>query len=153
VEQILNLWLEEIKDQKTPHNNKNKMILFVDKLFPHEIGGLTRDINKIKFNLVKVNIKQTELLNSLPKNDAIPTTMFEAGKYICIFQYNKELTEGSMAFFNYEIDLEKNFDSFADTLTPKVVGQFHEMQKRIGQSNLQNLNSVHLSNDWQLIQN
>lgn len=123
------------------------MTLYVDKLQPNDLGAITRDINKIKHTLGKLNVNVNELIDSIADHTVIPTSMFDAGRYIIIFQFNRTLTSGSMAFFNYTIDLKKNFDSFADSLSPKVVAGFYEMQKHIQQKSDKELSSVELSED------
>ena len=71
--------------------------------------------------------------------------MFDAGKYIVILQFDKDLSKGSMHFVNYEIDLESNFDLFADTMIPKSVAGFHKLQERIKGKDITSLSPVLLT--------
>ena len=107
------------------------MYLDVDKIHPNDIGGETHDMKKINYTLAMFNLTKEKLMSEVSKKTIIPTLMFHAGRYVVICQFNLEFTKGQMAFINFQIDLDKNFDHFADSFSPKTVAGFHQMQKTI----------------------
>ncbi|MEO1257992.1 MAG: hypothetical protein AAFZ15_04315 [Bacteroidota bacterium] len=128
------------------------MVLYVDKVQPNGTGGFTIDMEKIRFNLSELHINEPEFIAAISKRTGIPTAMFEAGRYIVIFQCNREFTQGRMAFLDYQVDLKKGFDHIADSLTPKVVGELHSKQQKISGKSQEVLNSVALSDNWPIFQ-
>ena len=122
------------------------MILHVDKLQPDDFGGITKDMDKIRYALKKFNIDLNDLKSS-HFNDNIPTGVFHAGRYVVIFQFNQTFTTGVLTFINSKVDLSKFINVFADTLTPKVVGGFHEMQTIIKRKNITDLSLVELTDE------
>ena len=76
--------------------------------------------------------------------------MFITGKYVVAFSISWNLKSVNIGFINYQTDLDKYFDVFADCMSPKTVAGFHELREKIkkGQSEL---NKIELSdNDLQL---
>jgi hypothetical protein len=128
------------------------MILHVDKLQPDDLGGGTKDMEKIRHVFNKLNIDFDELKKTAPHNIPNPFGALNAGRYIVIFQFNKTFTKGSMMFMNYKTDLSKHFDSFVDTLPSKVVADFYKMQILIRQKGVDALNLVQLTDEPLLTQ-
>lgn len=107
------------------------MIIPVDKLEIGDVGGSIYDFEKIKIVLHTFKIDVKKLLADIPPKAVVPSTMFHAGKYIVFFQFNRDFTEGQMAFINYNISLQENFDLFADNFTPKTLTGYHRMSEII----------------------
>ena len=119
------------------------MILYIDKLELFDKGGYTKNLLKIAYNLNKFNISKEKLLSGVTEKTIVPTTIFHAGKYVVIYQFDRDFTKGNMAFINFEIDLDENFNIFADSLTPKTVAGFHQMREIIKSKGF---------NYWQLVE-
>lgn len=121
------------------------MLLFVDSLEAFGLGGTTRDLTKIRFALSKFNLDVENIIKTTVTD--LYTGIFHAGRYVAIFQFDKEFTKGQLAFINYETNLDSHFDIFADTLTPKTVAGFFKMQQIIKSKDAVQLNLVELTNE------
>ncbi len=121
--------------------------LFVDKMAAHDLGGHTTNLLKMKHNFSVVNQTMEQIVSQVPDNGSIPTGVYHVGRYVAIFQFNKDLTMPHMAFINYEVDLQKHFDHFADFLSPKTVAGFYKMQQIIAKKPEAELNLFVLSDD------
>ena len=121
------------------------MILFVDKLEPMDLGGSTTDLAKIRYALKKHKLIIEDIIENAPQHVSWPTGVFHAGKYIVIFNFNRDFTTGNLAFINHTVDLQKNFNAFADCLTPKTLGAFNKMQEIVKRKSSEALSSVVLS--------
>jgi hypothetical protein len=125
------------------------MTLYVDKLESDEKGGFTTDLSKIEYNIKTLGINKDNLLASIGTN---PILIANLGKYVFVYKFSPDFKFGTMAFINYQIDLDENFNVFADTLTPKSVQVFHEIQEKIKLKDSHQLNSVELSDNSLLFQ-
>ena len=121
--------------------------LFVDKIEKFEIGGFTTNLQKIRHNLSAANLTTDIIFAQTPNNGSIPTVMFHLGRFVAIFQSNRDLTNAKLAFINFEIDLDAHFDHFADFFTPKIVGGFHKTQQIISLKSQDELDLFVLSDD------
>lgn len=107
------------------------MVLFVDKLEKFELGGHTQDKRKAEYILACHNKTFMGILNTISKTTKIPTGMFESGKYIISFNIDRDLSNVNFGILNSNIDIEKNFDVFADCFSPKFITAFHKLQIQI----------------------
>jgi hypothetical protein len=123
------------------------MILFVDKLEKYDLGGFTTDINKAEYILAMHNLTFDKILSETPKTTKIPTGMFSSGRYVVAFNISWDLKNVNIGFLNYNIDLDKHFDLFADAMPPKSVSGFHKFKEKIKNKELSELNKIELSDD------
>lgn len=107
--------------------------VFVDKIEERGIGGSTTSLLKIKHNLSVVNQTFEGIMAQTKGLPGIPLAMFHIGRYAVIFQSDREGINARMAFIDYQVDLDENFDHFADFLTPKIVSGFRKLQTIIEQ--------------------
>ncbi|WP_116787833.1 hypothetical protein [Flavobacterium psychrotrophum] len=105
--------------------------LFVDKIEDNDLGGFTKNTNKISYNLANYRLSIEEIINKSSPDTDYPVAVFRAGQYVAIFNCSRDLSYVQLAFINYEISIEDNFNTFADAFTPKTIPAFHEMQKLI----------------------
>ena len=125
------------------------MILYVDKLESDEKGGFTTDLSKIEHNISTLGLNKAKLLASIETN---PVLVSNLGKYVFIYKFSHDFKSETMAFINHEIDLDENFNIFADTLTPKLVQAFHEIQEKIKMRDTDQLQHIDLSDNSLLFQ-
>ena len=124
------------------------MTLFVDKLIPNDFGGITNDLKKAEYILAVHNSSFEKILNQIPETTKIPSGMFGSGKYIIAFNFTRDLSFVNFAIINYSIDLERNFDAFADSnFSPQSMAGFKKIQEQIKQKKLSELNKINLSNN------
>jgi hypothetical protein len=123
------------------------MILFVDKLIPNDLGGITTDIKKAEYNLAKFNLSFEKILKGTLETTEFPAGMIICGKYILSFNMKRDLSFVNFGFINSEIEFDRNFNAFADLLPPKLVGQYHKFLEKIKLKSEEELNSVSLSDD------
>lgn len=71
------------------------------------------------------NLTFDEILSETPKTTKIPTGMFSSGRYVVAFNISWDLKNVNTGLLNYNIDLDKHFDLFADAMSPKSVSGFH----------------------------
>ncbi|WP_254562164.1 hypothetical protein [Dyadobacter diqingensis] len=121
--------------------------LFVDKIEENQIGGWTTNLTRIKHNLSVVKQTIEGVLSQVPAGVLLPTAIYHVGRYVVIFQTDRSMQNARMAFIDYQIDLQSNFDHFADFLTPKTVGGFHKIQEIIKQKPQTELDLFILSED------
>jgi hypothetical protein len=121
------------------------MDIKVDKLINNNLGGIVYDFEKISTIINIVGLTKDKLLNkNLPEN-IINTSMFLLGEYIAILQTNKTFTKGQLALVIYSVNIESHFDHFADTLSPKTIQAFYEMQQYIKNKDESYFNRVKLT--------
>jgi hypothetical protein len=123
------------------------MVLYVDKLELFGIGGFTKDLRKVEYILACHNKTFDSIIKSTPISTEVLSAMFGSGKYIIVFKFNRDLTGVSFGIINSEIDLEENFNSFADLLPPKAVAGFHKLQMQLKEKKRNELNTVEISDD------
>ena len=121
------------------------MTLFVDKIIPNDLGGITKDLKKAEYILAVHNQSFEKLLSKIPQTTKIPAGMFGSGKYIICFNFSRDLSTVNFGIINHNIDLETNFDAFADSFSPKSVAGFYEIQKQLKSKKETELNSIELS--------
>lgn len=107
------------------------MTLFVDKLVPNDLGGLITDMKKAEYILAIHKISLEKILKEMGPNVKIPASMFGSGNYIMAFNFSRDLSNINFGIINSSIDLDENFDPFADALSPKAVAGFHKIQQEI----------------------
>jgi len=123
------------------------MVLFIDKIEKFDLGGFTTDIKKAEYILALHNLTFEKILNETPKTTELPSGMFMSGKYVVAFNISWDLKKVNIGLINYEIDLDKHFDVFADSMTPKSVAGFHTLREKIKQKDKSELNKIELSDD------
>lgn len=123
------------------------MILFVDKLEKYDLGGFTTDINKAEYILAMHNLSFDKILSETPKTTKIPTGMFASGRYVVAFNISWDSKSVNMGFLNYNIDLAKHFNLFADAMSPKSIAGFHKFKENIKNKEQSELKKVELSDN------
>lgn len=123
------------------------MILFVDKVEKNDLGGVTTDFKKAEYILAVHNLTFEKILIETPKTTKIPSGMFASGKYIVSFNISWNLKKVNIGLMNYQIDLDKYFDVFADCMSPKAVAGFHTLREKIRLKDKSELNKIELSED------
>ena len=123
------------------------MTLFVDKLEKYDLGGSTSDLRKAEYILVKHGLNFKKILSETPNSIELPSGMFIAGKYVVAFTISRDLKNVNIGFINYQTDLDKYFDVFADSMSPKTVAGFHKLREKIKLKDQNKLNSVLLSDN------
>ena len=109
-----------------------KIKLCVDVIVKQNVCGYVTNIDKIKDVLKVFNLTPDKLINPASPESSIQSIIFDAGRYVVVFQFNKQLTSGRMDFISYNISIENNFDSFADSFSnPKTLVEFHKTQEYI----------------------
>jgi hypothetical protein len=107
------------------------MILFVDKLIINGLGGITSDLRKAEYILAVHGFTFEQMLKESPSVAKIPSGMFGTGRYILAYNIAWDLSFVNFGFINYNVDLQKNFDAFADFMSPKSVAGFHKLQEEL----------------------
>ncbi|WP_291101065.1 MULTISPECIES: hypothetical protein [unclassified Flavobacterium] len=123
------------------------MTLFIDKIEEFDLGGFTTDIKKAEYILAVHNLSFEKILSETPKTTELPSGMFPSGKYVVSFNISWDLKSINIGFMNYEMDLDKYFDLFADCMSPKGVAGFHIIREKIKLKNKTELNKIELSDD------
>ncbi|GGZ65298.1 hypothetical protein [Mesonia mobilis] len=123
------------------------MILFVDKLEKNDLGGSTTDLKKAEYILAVHGLTFKEILAKTPKNTKFPSGAFTSGKYVVMFNIDWDLKNVNFGFLNYKIDLDENFNLFADCFSPKSVAGFHTLKEQIKNKNHLELNKTKLSDN------
>jgi len=123
------------------------MTLFVDKKEKYDFGGFTSDLKKTEYNLAAQGLSFEKILNSTPKTTEIPSGMFTSGKYVVFFNIAWNLKKVQIGFINYQTDLDKYFDIFADSMSPKLVAGFHKLREQVKVKDQSELNKIELSDN------
>ena len=121
------------------------MTLFVDKIIENDLGGYTTDLKKAEYILAVHGLTFKKILSETSRNTKIPSGGFTSGKYVVMFNISWDLNHVNFGFINYQIDLEKHFDVFADCMSPKSVAGFHQFREKIKQKDQSELNRTQLS--------
>jgi len=66
---------------------------------------------------------------------------------VVMFNFSWDLNHVNFGFINYQIDLDKYFNVFADCMSPKLVAEFHQFKERINQKGQSELNETQLSDN------
>ena len=128
------------------------MTLFIDKLEEHDLGGFTTDLKKAEYILAVHGLTFEKILSETPKTTELPSGMFSTGKYVVAFNISWDLKTVNIGLINYQTDLDKYFDIFADTMSPKAVAGFHKLREKIELKDQKELNKIELSdNDSDLV--
>lgn len=123
------------------------MTLFIDKLEKFDLGGFTTDIKKAEYILAVHNLSFEKILSETPKTTKLPTGMFISGKYVVAFNISWDLKNVNIGFMNYEMDLDKYFNIFADCMSPKGVAGFHTLREKIKLKDKSELSKTKLSDN------
>ena len=123
------------------------MTLFIDKIEEFDLGGFTTDIKKAEYILAVHNLTFEKILSEHSKTTKIPSGMFATGRYVVAFNISWDLKIVNIGFMNYEMDLDKYFDVFADCLSPKAVAGFHKLRQEIELKDKSELSKIELSDD------
>ncbi len=121
--------------------------LFIDKLEKNDIGGFTTDLRKTEYILAVHKLSFEKILKDTPKTVEIPSGIFASGKYVVFFNMSWDLKNVKIGFINYKVDLDENFDVFADSMSPKAVAGFHKLKEQIKQKEQSELNKFELSDN------
>lgn len=123
------------------------MILFVDKVEKHNLGGATTNIKKAEYILASHGLTFKDIIDGNPKNLQYVFSIFSTGKYIVACKLKNDCKKVKIEFVNHQIDLNRYFDNYADAFPPKSLPIIHKLQEELKlQSSIQ-LNSVELSSD------
>ncbi len=123
------------------------MILYIDKIEKFDLGGFTTDLKKAEYILAVHNLTFEKILSKTPKTTEFPSGMFASGKYIVSFNISWDMEKVNIGLINYQIDLENNFDVFADCMSPKAVAGFHTLREKIKLKDKSELSKIELSDD------
>ncbi|WP_066225052.1 hypothetical protein [Formosa haliotis] len=123
------------------------MTLFVDKLEKYDLGGFTTDLKKAEYILAVHGLTFEKILSETPKTTELPSGMFSTGKYVVAFNISWDLKNVNIGFINYQTDLDKYFDVFADSMSPKSVAGFHKFREKIKLKDQSELNKIELSDN------
>ena len=123
------------------------MTLFVDKIEKYDLGGFTTDLKKAEYILATHGLSFEKILNQTPKTTELPSGMFSSGKYVVAFNISWNLKNVNIGFINYQTDLDKHFDVFADSMSPKFVAGFHKLREKIKVKDQAELNKIELSDN------
>ena len=123
------------------------MILFVDKLIINDLGGITNDLRKAEYILAVHGLTFEEMLKNSSPTAKIPTGMFGTGRYIVAFNIAWDLSHVNFGLINYNIDLQKNFDAFADFMSPKSVAGFFKLHEELKTKKQSELSNIELSDN------
>jgi hypothetical protein len=123
------------------------MTLFVDKVEKYDLGGFTTDLKKTEYILAVHGLTFDKILSKIPKTTELPSGMFASGKYIVSFNISWDLKNVNIGLINYKTDLDKHFDFFADSMSPKSVAGFHKLREQIKDKDQSELNKIELSDN------
>ena len=123
------------------------MTLFVDKVIPNDLGGITNDLKKAEYILAVHGMFFKQILDKTPSSTKIPSGMFGSGKYIIAFNIERDLSHVNFGIINHQIDLDKNFNAFADSFSPKSVAGFHKIKEQLKSKTESEKNKISLSNN------
>jgi len=123
------------------------MTLFVDKIFPKNLGGTTNDLKKAEYILAVHNLSFDKILMESSGHKNIPSGMFPTGRYIVCFNISRDMSNVNFGFINHKINLIRNSDVFADCLSPKAVAGFHKFQEQLKSKSDSDFNNIHLSDN------
>lgn len=123
------------------------MILFVDKVEKHNLGGATTNNKKAEYILAAHGLTFKDIIDGSNISLPFASAIFTTGRFIVIINLNWDCEKVNIGFINHQNDLDKNFDTYADVFTPKSLPIIHKLQEELKlQSSIQ-LNSVELSSD------
>lgn len=123
------------------------MTLFVDKIIENDLGGYTTDLKKAEYILAVHGLTFEKILGQTSRTTKIPSGGFISGKYVVMFNLSWDLNHVNFGFINYQIDLDKHFDVFADCMSPKSVAGFHQFKEKIKQKGQSELDEIQLSDN------
>lgn len=123
------------------------MTLFIDKIEKYDLGGFTTDLKKAEYILATQGLSFEKILNGTPKTTELPSGMFSAGRYVVTFNISWDLKNVNIGLINYQTDLDKYFDVFADSMWPKAVAGFHKFRENIKAKDQSELNKIELSDN------
>lgn len=104
-------------------------ILFVDTIIPFGLGGYTKDIKKAEYALAVHGQTFDSIFNNISRAVELPTAMFGSGQFIIVLSAPWDMTFVTMGIMDSNIDIEKNFDAFADYFSPKIITEFSNLQQ------------------------
>lgn len=123
------------------------MILFVDRIEKNDLGGFTTDVRKAEYILAVNNLSFEKILGTIAKTTQNPSGAFACGKYIVMFNVAWGLESVNIGLIDYQTDLDKYFDVFADSMSPKSIAAFHQLRERIKLQDQSELFNIELSDN------
>ena len=123
----------------------SRITIFVDKLSPNGLGGKTSDKRKIEYILACYSLSFEKIFNQVKSDVDLPSGAFHAGRYVAFYWIDSDLKRTNLTLVDYAIDLDENFDDFADALSPQAVQGYHTLSEIIKQKNESELSEVILS--------
>ncbi|MEO6284031.1 MAG: hypothetical protein ABIN80_18695 [Dyadobacter sp.] len=124
------------------------MYLFVDHFQESEISFVS-DLRKIRYNLSVFGILMEEILINVPEK-VLPSSVFHAGRYIVVLQFERDITSARMHFVDYHLDILMSMHQFVRNMSPKMFKGIAKMQDLISQKSDVELAEFELSDDHQL---
>ncbi|MDO6802951.1 hypothetical protein Q4595_10865 [Wenyingzhuangia sp. 1_MG-2023] len=121
--------------------------IFVDELIENNLGGIIKDKRKAEFLFALHGTTFETILNQYPYDKEKIDGMFSSGRYVVYFNMKKDLSFFNIGLINYEIDLNSNFNAFADNTSPKSVAEHHRQREKIKLKTEEELNFFSLSDD------
>ena len=105
--------------------------IFIDTLYPESSGGIIKDIRKAEYLLATNGISIESFVRDFPNKETIPSGGFVKGEFVILFNIDRNIKGANVAVINSKIDLDSNFDAFADSMSPKAVSGFHQLKRQI----------------------
>ena len=105
--------------------------IFVDKIDTNGLGATINNKQKAEYLLAMTGKSFADILNQTDKSVKIPSGGFGVGQYVVLFNISWDLTIFNFGIINANIDLDINFDAFADSFSPKAVAAFHQLKTEL----------------------
>jgi hypothetical protein len=95
-----------------------------------QLGGYTTDLAMIHLNLAQIGLTVEQLM-SKTNPGAGNTFFYSAGGYVAIIQFKEGFTKPNMSFIHFSVDIEKNYDVYAEYYAPSHLKAIHQTQQKI----------------------
>ena len=106
------------------------MNIILDKIYKNNTGGYSRDLKNCELILKYHGKNFDDIILSNP-TAKYPTIVFTSSYFVVFASVTRDKTRSEISFLNYSIDLDSNFDLFADTMSPKMISAFHTLKQSI----------------------
>lgn len=124
-----------------------EITLFVDKVEPNDLGGMTKDKRKAEYILAVYRLSFEKLLKMSSPKAKLPSGAIQIDRFILLYNISWDLENINFGLFHHKIDIEKYFNVFADNLPPKVIQGFHTLKQKIIKMDKSELNKIVLSDN------